>query len=68
MDQGVPSSVMSPQCNSTSHAGSVMGSIAEWVSDRIKKRTGFSRLIRFEEEDIGEMERTRLDMDMVNGM
>jgi hypothetical protein len=58
MLSGVPSSVKSPQCRSTSQLGRFRGSSAPCVSDRIRNRTGVERdelpwiLTRFEELDV----------------
>lgn len=47
--------------------GKCAGRWAEWVSERIRKRTGFLGLTRFEEEGLGEKERACLDVDMMSG-
>jgi hypothetical protein len=43
MLSGVPSSVKSPQCRSTSQLGSMYGSSAPCVSERTRNRTGVER-------------------------
>ena len=65
MDGGGPSSVVSPQCRSMLHAGSVLGRWAEWASERVRKR--IPGLTRFEEEGLGEKERACLYVDMMSG-
>lgn len=66
MDEGVPSSVMSPQCRKTSQAGRFVGKTASWVSDMTRKRTGFVGRTFFELGDgVDESERSRFVVDIL---